>query len=272
MIRRIRLIRAHTPPLRGASRRPPTRAPPPLQLCPAEVPGPQSLPLCLCTTAAARCHDHCVAVIGMLTAALLAALPQLGTACSTVAVGRLATTDGSTMATHSNDGGGATDGRLVRVPARDHAAGSQRPIYYATEDYPRYVGPSLGPMYMSTWPGGAAGYNDSMPIGHIPEVPHTYAYTLATYGLMNEHQVGFGESTCACLYGAKPLNKGGKAMMSIDTLSQIALERSTTAREAITTMGDIAVKYGFYGEGFEGSGESLVVVDPREVRQQHPLN
>ena len=182
--------------------------------------------------------------------------------CSTIVAGPKATKDGSTFASHSNDGGGSTDGRLVRVPARDHPAGAQRPIYYATEDYPRYVGPDLGPSYMSTWPGGAAGYNNSEAIGHIPQVSHTFAYFVATYGVMNEHQVAFGEGTCGCLFGAKPVNKGGKALLSIDTMSQIGLERAKTAREAVQIMGDLAVQYGFYGEGFEGSGESLMVIDP----------
>ncbi len=101
---------------------------------------------------------------------LLALVLQRIDACSTVVAGPKATKDGSTFASHSNDGGGSTDGRLVTVPARDHPPGTLRPIYYATEDYPRYVGPDLGPSYMSTWPGGAAGYNDSVPIGHIPQV------------------------------------------------------------------------------------------------------
>ena len=79
---------------------------------------------------------------------------------------------------------------------------------------------------------------------------------------MNEHQVAFGEGTCGCHFGAKPVSKGGKALMSIDTLSQIGLERAKTAREAVQIMGDLAVQYGFYGEGFEGSGESLMVIDP----------
>ena len=90
--------------------------------------------------------------------------------CSTIVAGPKATRDGSTFASHSNDGGGSTDGRLVTVPARDYPPGALRPIYYATEDYPRYVGPDLGPSYMPTWPGGAAGYNNSVPIGHIPQV------------------------------------------------------------------------------------------------------
>lgn len=82
---------------------------------------------------------------------------------------------------------------------------------------------------------------------------------------MNEHQVAFGEGTCGCLFGAKPVNKGGKALLSIDTLSQIGLERAKTAREAVQLMGNLAVQYGFYGEGFEGSGESLMVIDPENA-------
>ena len=107
---------------------------------------------------------------GMLLLTLLLMVAAGVNSCSTIVAGPKATKDGSTFASHSNDGGGSTDGRLVSVPARDYPAGTLRPIYYATEDYPRYVGPDLGPSYMSTWPGGATGYNDSVPIGHIPQV------------------------------------------------------------------------------------------------------
>lgn len=57
--------------------------------------------------------------------------------CTTLAVGRGATIDGSTLAAHTNDGGGDTDPRLVRIPARTYPAGSMRPIYASPESYPR---------------------------------------------------------------------------------------------------------------------------------------
>ena len=63
---------------------------------------------------------------------------------------------------------------------------------------------------------------------------------------MNEHQVGISESTCSAVYSSTPL-PGGKAMLSINALSQIAMERASTAKEAVQIMGDLSQKYGFYG-------------------------
>lgn len=64
---------------------------------------------------------------------------------------------------------------------------------------------------------------------------------------MNEHQVAIGESTCAAkLYAAPVGANGGKALLEASELSQIALERTKTAREAIQLMGDLAMQYGYY--------------------------
>ena len=61
-------------------------------------------------------------------------------ACTTIGVGRLATTDGSVFCSHSNDGEGDTDPRLVRIPSSDWPKGSVRDIYFSPESFPRYVG------------------------------------------------------------------------------------------------------------------------------------
>ena len=52
--------------------------------------------------------------------------------------------------------------------------------------------------------------------------------------------------------------------MSVDTLSQLAMERTKSSRDAVKLMG-LAEKYGFYGwrkGSFEGTAESLLVTDP----------
>jgi dipeptidase len=206
----------------------------------------------------------------LLQAVGLFILFPLATSCSTLVVGKLASSDGSVMAVHTNDGEGHTDGRIVSIAAADYAVGSLRPIYFANEAYPRHVG-GLSPAYSPDYPGGAAGYKLTKPIGFIPQVLHTYSYFEATYGIMNEHQVGIAESTCSSRFSATSVDQGGKALLSIDALSRIALERSNSSREAVQLMGDLAVKFGFYGPGFEGTGESLHVIDPNEGFVFHVL-
>ncbi len=66
---------------------------------------------------------------------------------------------------------------------------------------------------------------------------------------MNEYQVAIGESTCAAKFWAAPTTAGGKAMIEAREMTRIALERSTTARDAIITMGTLATTYGFYAAG-----------------------
>ena len=83
---------------------------------------------------------------------------------------------------------------------------------------------------------------------------------------MNEHLVGIGESTCSGVFGTKPAGAGGKALMSVDTLSYLAMERCNSSRCAVQLMGDMATQHGFYGAGsFEGTAESLMVTDPNEA-------
>ena len=95
---------------------------------------------------------------------------------------------------------------------------------------------------------------------------------------MNEYQVAIGESTCASVFWAAPTTAGGKAAIDVRQMSQIALERSTTAKQAIQLMGDLAVQYGFYGADWSGGdnslgegGETLTVVDKTESWVFHVL-
>jgi hypothetical protein len=104
------------------------------------------------------------------------------------------------------------------------------------------------------------------------QVPHTYALYEAGYGIMNEHQLGIGESTCASWLYAAPTSAGGKAQIEVRELSKLALERTKTAREAVLLMGSLAEELGFYSADWGGGdmsrgegGESLQVVDPHEA-------
>ena len=107
-------------------------------------------------------------------------------ACTTIIVGKKASADGSVMCTHSDDGESGGDARVVRVPEKDHAPGTRRPIYYDTEDFPRFVGDRGVEAYL---PKNNPGQKPSVPIGWIPEANHTFAYFEATYGILNEKQV-----------------------------------------------------------------------------------
>merc|ERR1719484_408266 len=106
-------------------------------------------------------------------------------------------------------------------------------------------------------------------------VSHSYAYHDGTYGMINEHGVAVGESTCSSVFftcargmktGCEDGRKVGEALFSVDTLSELAMERTTTARAAVELMGSLASSQGFYGPGsFEGGGESLMVGNRSEV-------
>lgn len=120
-------------------------------------------------------------------------------ACTTMLVTKGASEDGSVIVAHSDDSE-LFDQRLVYVPAADHKPGSLRPVYYdaaSLGDRPeyhgyllrRYVGTHRGPTYINP------NQPQSIPLGYIPQVEHTYAYLDGSYAIMNEHQLMFGECT-----------------------------------------------------------------------------
>eukprot|EP00164_Ancoracysta_twista_P003856 GFYU01005174.1.p1 GENE.GFYU01005174.1~~GFYU01005174.1.p1 ORF type:complete len:713 (+),score=262.27 GFYU01005174.1:25-2163(+) len=192
--------------------------------------------------------------------------------CTSITVGASASVDGSTMTTHTNDCF-QCDTRIVNIPAMDHPEGAKRAVYFAEgTEFPRYVGPSdptdpryRGPNYV------LEGYPLTESIGEIPQVAHTYSYFDGSYGIMNEKQVGIGESTCACKIAKKSINEGGDALFDIIELSKVALERAATAREAVNVITELADQYGYYSQSTPEAtvmyecGEALTIIDPKEA-------
>jgi dipeptidase len=115
-------------------------------------------------------------------------------------------------------------------------------------DYPRFFGSGSSSSYLPENTENPYGYEFkvSVPMGYIPQVSHTYAYTDAAYGVMNQYQLAIGESTCDARLGLNgvPRLYGGHALFDITALSRVALQRCRTARCAIRTMGELAEEYG----------------------------
>eukprot|EP01038_Epipyxis_sp_PR26KG_P009867 gene9867-13274_t len=201
--------------------------------------------------------------------------------CTAIAVGPKAMIDGSTVTTHNNDCQ-ECDIRITHVPAADWSIGSKRPVYDIRNAYPRYVDSPdnniHGPDYLEEYVDKSIyNWTTSTPIGFIDQVPHTYAYTLGTYAIQNEKQVTIGESTCSSIFFSVPVSGGGKSLMHMETLTEIALERCDTARCAIQLMGDLGVQFGFYGGDWDQNlesaqdeaGEALTISDTNEAWMFH---
>jgi len=194
--------------------------------------------------------------------------------CTTIVVGKKATVDGSVIVAHSDDD--VADERLIFVPASERP-GSFRNVYYddaalghdmkdpasgrtynASELY-RYIGSDRGPGYeLPKGEEASEGLYSSIPLGQIEQVSSTFAYFDSNYGVMNERQLMIGECTC----GAKvhPLPEPGKRLLYSAELSRIALERCSSAREAVILIGRLIMEHGYYG-----TGETLLVGDPNEA-------
>jgi len=175
--------------------------------------------------------------------------PEFPDTCTTVLVGKEASADGSVIACQTADCS-VCDFTWQYMPAADHKEGSVRNIYHINQ--------------FKTWPPEEGGkwikYVEGYTGTAIPQVPYTYAYQHAVFGHMNEHQLAIAESSIGCQ--AKLRNATPSAVMDITTLTMLAMERCTTAREAIQLMGSLGEQYGY---GFHDSGEMLAVADPNEI-------
>ncbi len=159
--------------------------------------------------------------------------------CTSIMVGRLATTDGSVITCHTCDGNYRN--WLNIVPHKAHPASATNKIYWGTlhtETVDDLRGKTLK--------------------GEIPEVAETYAYLNVAYPAMNEKQLAIGETTI----GGRRELENNDGLFLIEELERIALERTTTARDAIRLIGELVKKYG-YGD----SGECITIADKKEVWQ-----
>ncbi len=145
-------------------------------------------------------------------------------ACTNFIVGKNASADGSVICSYNADSYGAFMW-LYHYPAAKHAKGDMRKIFeWDTNKY----------------------------LGEIPEAEETYNVV----GNINEWQVTIGETT----YGGREEMVDSTGIIDYGSLIYIGLQRSKTAREAISVMTSLVEKYGYYSEG-----ETFTICDPNEA-------
>ena len=159
-----------------------------------------------------------------ITLALLLVAAGESLACTNLIVGKKASKDGSVMCSYNCDGFGFS-GSLFYSPAGRHATDELIAIH------------GWGPTHEGQF---------------VKQVEYTYNVV----GLMNEHQVTIVETTFDGRLDMQ--NSGG--LLDYFSLMRLALQRSTTAREAIKCMAELVAEY-----GYNSTGESITICDPNEA-------
>jgi dipeptidase len=157
--------------------------------------------------------------------------------CTSIMVGRKASTDGSVITSHTCDGNYRTWMNIV--PAAEYDRDTVTAIYDGLM-HTEFVNDR------SQW----------VVKGTIPQVRSTYRFLNTSYPCFNEKQLGIGETTIS---GRRELINR-KGMFMIEELERLALERCTTARDAIRLMGNLIAEY-----GYADAGECLTIADTKEV-------
>ena len=145
-------------------------------------------------------------------------------ACTNFIVGKNASADGSVFCTYSADSYGLY-AHLRHYPAGTHAKGEVVKIY---------------------------DYDTNVCHGEIPQAPVTYNVV----GNINEYQVSIGETT----FGGREEMVDTTGIIDYGSLMYITLQRSKSAREAISVMTSLVEKYGYCSEG-----ETFTICDPNEA-------
>ena len=198
-----------------------------------------------------------IVLIGLIGS--LALTPLEAFACSTILVGKKATSDGSVLMSSSCDGD--IMGLIYVMPAQKYSQGTKLPMYW---NLPR---PKTYQDYLSNL---RKGYNL---VGYLP-VEETYRSIILagnvenmTTGGMNEHGLSIAieflpmRSGLACTRGVVGPNSNHW------TTSLIAngLMRAQTAREAIRIIGAMIEQYGFQYYRAPHAGVALPIADDKEA-------
>ncbi len=165
--------------------------------------------------------------------------PYFGESCTSIMVGKKATTDGSVITSHTCDGRYRT--------------------WLDIEKGQKFEKDTTLEIYKGSLKTETAWDRRKMTVvGTIPQAKETYAYLNTAYPCLNEKQLAIGETT---IVGPKEL-VNDKGMFLIEELERIALQRCTTARDAIELIGKLIKEYG-YGDW----GECITIADKKEVWQ-----
>lgn len=198
-----------------------------------------------------------IVLIGFIGSLVLA--PEVSSGCSTILVGKKATSDGSVLMSSSCDGD--IMGLIYVMPAQKYPQGTKLPMYW---NVPR---PTTHDEYLANL---RKGYDL---VGHLP-VKETYRTIIMggnvesmTTGGMNEHGLSIAieflpmRSGLACSRGVVGPNSNHW------TTSLIAngLMRARTAREAIRLIGEMVEHYGFLYYRAPQAGVALPIADDKEA-------
>ena len=163
--------------------------------------------------------------------------------CTSIMVGKRASTDGSVITSHTCDGRYRT--WMTIEPGQPAQKGRKHTVRKGTM-HTRYKADTVG----------------VREVGNIPMANATYAYLNTAYPCFNDHQLAIGETT----FGGPDTLRNPAGMFQIEELQRVALMSCTTARDAIQQIGRLVAKYG-YGDG----GECITIADRREVWQMEIL-
>lgn len=163
--------------------------------------------------------------------------------CTVIVAGKDATTDGSVIVSHSD---GGEDCRLRVIPKKTFPEDAKAPVYWGIQrvDLPLD--------------------DHGEVIGHIPQVRETYSYIHSALPHINEHQLSIGESTMSQREELKFKREDNEQIMTVEQAEIFALQRCSTAREAVKLIGNLMEEYGFLPSCI-GESEALAIADPEEV-------